>query len=95
MEQNPAVALFFALAVILAASRIGGAIARRMDQPRVLGELIIGVLLGWNEDHVEHHAIDHGIMSAQAAIRIASDRNAHDTLTRCERYLKLLDARLH
>ncbi len=46
MEQNPAVALFFALAVILAASRIGGAVARRFDQPRVLGELIIGVLLG-------------------------------------------------
>ncbi len=46
MEQNPAVALFFALAMILAASRIGGAIARRFDQPRVLGELIIGVLLG-------------------------------------------------
>ncbi len=46
MEQNPAVALFFALAVILAASRIGGAIARRFDQPRVLGELIIGVVLG-------------------------------------------------
>ncbi len=46
MEQSPAVALFFALAVILAASRIGGAIARRFEQPRVLGELIIGVVLG-------------------------------------------------
>ncbi len=46
MEQNPVVALFLALGVILAASRIGGAIARRFDQPRVLGELIVGVILG-------------------------------------------------
>ena len=46
MEQNPAVALFFALGVIIAASRIGGALARRFGQPRVLGELIVGVILG-------------------------------------------------
>lgn len=46
MEQNPAVALFLALGVIIAASRIGGALARQLHQPRVLGELIVGVLLG-------------------------------------------------
>ena len=44
MEQNPAIALFLALAVIIAASRIGGTISRRFGQPRVLGELIVGVL---------------------------------------------------
>lgn len=46
MEQNPAVALFLALGLIIAASRVGGAIARKLGQPRVLGELIFGVLLG-------------------------------------------------
>ncbi len=46
MEQNPAVALFLVLGVIIAASRIGGALARRFAQPRVLGELIVGVILG-------------------------------------------------
>ncbi len=46
MEQNPAIALFLALGVIIAASRIGGTISRRFGQPRVLGELIVGVILG-------------------------------------------------
>ncbi len=46
MEQNPAIALFLALGVIIAASRIGGAVARQLGQPRVLGELIVGVILG-------------------------------------------------
>lgn len=46
MESNPVVALILALAIIIAASRIGGAIARQFGQPRVLGELIIGVVLG-------------------------------------------------
>lgn len=46
METNPAVALFLALGLIIFASRIGGAVARKFHQPRVLGELIIGVLLG-------------------------------------------------
>ena len=32
MEQNPAVALFFALGVIIAASRFGGALARRFNR---------------------------------------------------------------
>ncbi|HVU14752.1 MAG TPA: cation:proton antiporter [Phototrophicaceae bacterium] len=46
MEQTPAVALFFALGMILLASRLGGALARWLGQPRVLGELIVGVVLG-------------------------------------------------
>ena len=46
MENNPAIALFLALGIIIAAARIAGTIARRLDQPRVLGELIIGVILG-------------------------------------------------
>jgi Na+:H+ antiporter len=59
--QNSAVALFFALAVILAASRIGGAVARRFDQPRVLGELIMGVVLGPTLLDLLHATILHGI----------------------------------
>ncbi|MBZ0298388.1 MAG: cation:proton antiporter [Anaerolineae bacterium] len=46
MDNNPVIALFLALGVIIAAARIAGNIARRFDQPRVLGELVIGVLLG-------------------------------------------------
>ena len=46
MEQNPAIALFLALGIIIAASRIGGTVSRRFGQPRVLGELIVGVILG-------------------------------------------------
>ncbi len=61
MEQNSGVALFFVLAVILAGSRIGGAIARRFDQPRVLGELIIGVVLGPTLLDLLHAPILHGI----------------------------------
>lgn len=46
MEQNPVIALFLALGIIIAAARIAGTITRKLDQPRVLGELIVGVLLG-------------------------------------------------
>jgi Kef-type K+ transport system membrane component KefB len=35
-----------ALAVILAAAKLGGDVAERMGQPAVLGELVIGVLVG-------------------------------------------------
>ena len=43
---NSFIPLMVALGIILLASRTGGAIARRLNQPRVLGQLIIGVLLG-------------------------------------------------
>lgn len=46
MENNPVIALFLVLGLIIAAARMAGSIARRFDQPRVLGELVIGVLLG-------------------------------------------------
>ncbi|HLA42576.1 MAG TPA: cation:proton antiporter, partial [Aggregatilineales bacterium] len=44
--ENPVIALFLALAIIIFASRIAGTVARQLGQPRVLGELIVGVVLG-------------------------------------------------
>ncbi len=61
MEQNPAVALLLILGVIIAASRIGGTIARRFGQPRVLGELIVGVLLGPTVLDLLHAPVLHGV----------------------------------
>jgi Kef-type K+ transport system membrane component KefB len=61
MESNPAVALFLALGLIIAASRIGGSLARRVGQPRVLGELIVGVLLGPTLLDMLHLGIFHGV----------------------------------
>ncbi len=46
METSPAITLFLILAIIIAAARGAGALSRRFKQPRVLGELIIGVILG-------------------------------------------------
>ncbi len=46
METNPVVALFLVLGIIITAARVGGAIVRHFDQPRVLGELVVGVILG-------------------------------------------------
>ena len=45
-DVNPFIPLMFALGVILLASRTGGALARRLNQPRVLGQLIVGLVLG-------------------------------------------------
>ncbi len=39
-------ALFLAIGIILLGARVAGSIARRMQQPRVLGELLIGVVMG-------------------------------------------------
>lgn len=61
MEANPAIALFLALGLIILASRIGGAIARRFHQPRVLGELIIGVMLGPTLLNILHWDMFHGV----------------------------------
>lgn len=61
MEHNPAIALFLALAVIIVASRVGGGLARRYGQPRVLGELIVGVLLGPTLLDMLHWGIFHGV----------------------------------
>jgi Kef-type K+ transport system membrane component KefB len=46
MSNNPVVALLLALGLILFSARVAGALARHFDQPRVLGELIVGVILG-------------------------------------------------
>lgn len=46
MEHNPAITLFLTLGIIIASARGAGALSRRLKQPRVLGELIIGVILG-------------------------------------------------
>lgn len=46
METSPVIALFLALGIMIAAARIAGTITRRFHQPRVLGELIVGVILG-------------------------------------------------
>lgn len=61
METNPAIALFLALAVIIAASRLGGGLSRLIGQPRVLGELLIGLLLGPTLLDLLHWPILHGI----------------------------------
>jgi Kef-type K+ transport system membrane component KefB len=46
MHDNPLVPLLLALSLILCAARLAGAAARKLGQPRVLGELLVGVLLG-------------------------------------------------
>src|SRR5262245_40958008 len=38
--------LLLQIAVVLCASRIGGAVFRRLGQPRVMGEMVAGILLG-------------------------------------------------
>ena len=44
--EAPTAAILLALAVILAAAKLGGDLATRAGQPAVLGELVAGVLLG-------------------------------------------------
>src|SRR5260221_11540426 len=46
MAQTSAAGLFFALGLILLTGHIAGTLSRRLGQPRVLGELLIGVILG-------------------------------------------------
>jgi Na+:H+ antiporter len=61
MEQNSAIALFLALGAIIAASRIGGTISRLFGQPRVLGELIMGIVLGPTVLDLLHAPILNGV----------------------------------
>ncbi len=44
--EPPYVPSFLVLAVIIAASRMAGTLARRLGQPRVLAELLVGLVLG-------------------------------------------------
>jgi Kef-type K+ transport system membrane component KefB len=44
--QDPVAAMVLGLAVILIAAKLGGELASRFGQPAVLGELVVGVVLG-------------------------------------------------
>ena len=44
--EDPSAPVVLALAVILAGAKLGGHLATRLGQPAVLGELLVGVLLG-------------------------------------------------
>jgi Kef-type K+ transport system membrane component KefB len=46
VHANPVVPLLLAISLILCAARLAGAVARRLGQPRVLGELLVGIALG-------------------------------------------------
>ncbi|MCY3833821.1 MAG: cation:proton antiporter [Chloroflexi bacterium] len=58
---NPFIPLMLALGVILLASRAGGAIARLLNQPRVLGQLIVGLILGPTVLDMLHWGILQGV----------------------------------
>lgn len=45
-HSDPAAPVVLALAVILVAAKLGGDLATRLGQPAVLGELLVGVVLG-------------------------------------------------
>ena len=46
INTSPVIAVLLALAVVLLAAKIGGDIMVRLRQPEVLGELIVGIILG-------------------------------------------------
>ena len=46
IHTDPVAPVLLALAIVLLAARVGGEIAIRARQPEVLGELVIGILLG-------------------------------------------------
>ena len=58
---NSFIPLMFALGIILLASRAGGALARRLNQPRVLGQLLVGLLLGPTVLDMLHWGILQGV----------------------------------
>lgn len=60
-DVNPFIPLMLALGLILLASRAGGAVARRLNQPRVLGQLIVGVILGPTVLDMLHWGILQGV----------------------------------
>jgi Na+:H+ antiporter len=45
-ESDPVVPLLLSLAIILSAAKLGGAVAVAAGQPAVLGEIVIGIVLG-------------------------------------------------
>jgi Na+:H+ antiporter len=46
MDNGSTVTLFLTLAVIIAAAKVAGSVARTLGQPRVFGELLTGLILG-------------------------------------------------
>lgn len=46
LHQDPVVPVLFAIAIILIAAKLGGAIANYFKQPDVLGELVAGITIG-------------------------------------------------
>lgn len=46
MHDDAYAVMLFDLALILVASRVGGAVFRRLRQPPVIGEVVVGILLG-------------------------------------------------
>ena len=58
---NPFIPLMLALGIILLASRAGGAVARRLNQPRVLGQLLVGLVLGPTVLDMLHWGILQGV----------------------------------
>ncbi len=46
MHSDPVAFVALALAVILVAAKLGGHVAQRIGQPAVLGELLVGIVLG-------------------------------------------------
>jgi Kef-type K+ transport system membrane component KefB len=46
VHADPVASVVLALAVILVSAKVGGDLAARLGQPSVLGELVVGVLLG-------------------------------------------------
>ena len=60
-EVNSFIPLMFALGIILLASRTGGTIARLLNQPRVLGQLIVGLVLGPTVLDMLHWGILQGV----------------------------------
>ncbi len=71
METNPAVALFLALGLIILASRLAGAFSRKLGQPRVLGELMIGVILGPTLLNLLHQPVFQGVELDEAVKELA------------------------
>src|SRR2546430_4556623 len=63
---DPVAPVLLALAAILAAAKLGGQLAERIGQPAVLGELVVGILLGnldlvavpWVRGVAANHTID-------------------------------------
>ena len=60
METISAASLFFVIGAMLLAARLAGGLARRLGQPRVLGELVIGVILGPTVIDLLHAPLLHG-----------------------------------